>query len=192
MSIKLDESLKILEEIIRDLRLKLQSQELKVDVIDQLRLQTESLFSIFSELETEHELSHNHQVLSIIAKFINQEIDHQNSSFETCFLATCSLCGEDDPRITNTVKKQPKPEDIEEILGIAKEQILMIKVHYESFSEGSHCKRNIEIFSIRPGTDKPRVTRIEEDVYWETLIADIRDSFLRDGKPRVSYQIYPL
>ena len=192
MVIKLDESLKVLEEIIRDLRLRLKSQELKVDVIDQLRLQTDSLFSIFSELEAEHELAHNNQVLLIIAKFINQEIDHHLNSFETCFLATCLLCGEDDPRITNTVKKQPKSEDVEKVLVIAKEQILMIKVHYESFSKGSHCKRNIEIFSIKPGTDKPRVIRIEEDVSWETLIADIRDSFLQDGKPRVSYQIYPL
>lgn len=188
----LDESLESLEKMIRDLRSHLKSQELEVGFIDRLRLQIESLLSIFSALEADHELAQTRQVLLIVARFINQEIDHQLNSFETCFLAACSLCGEADPRITQITGKLPQTEQVERVIAVAKHHILMIKVHYEPLSEASHCKRETEIFSIKTGADKPRVKRIEEEVPWETLTADIRDSFLREGKQKVSYQVYPL
>jgi hypothetical protein len=184
----LDESLENLEKMIRDLRSHLKSQELDVGFIDQLRIQIESFFSI---LETDYELAQTRQVLLIVARFINQEVDHLNS-FETCFLAVCSLCGEIDPRIARITGKLPQPEHVEQVLAAAKEHILMIKVHYEPLSEASYCKREIEIFSIKTGADKPRVKRIEEEIHWETLTADIRSSFLREGKQKVSYQVYPL
>ncbi len=192
MNKHLDESLENLEKMIRDLRSHLKSQELEVGFIGQLRLQIESLLSIFSALEADHELAQTHQVLLIVAKFINQEIDYQRNSFETCFLATCSLCGETDPRITQIAGKLQQPDQVERVLAVAKEHILMIEVHYESLSEASNCRRETEIFSIKTGADKPRVKRIEEEIPWEALTADIRDSFLREGKQKVSYQVYPL
>ncbi|MEA5599295.1 hypothetical protein [Rivularia sp. UHCC 0363] len=192
MNKHLDESLENLEKMIRHLRSHLKSQELEVGFIGQLRLQIESLLSIFSALEADHELAQAHQVLLIVAKFINQELDYQRNSFETCFLATCSLCGETDPRITQIAGKLPQPEQVERVLAVAKEHILMIKVHYESLSEASNCKCETEIFSIKTGANKPRVKRIEEEIPWEALTTDIRDSFLREGKQKISYQVYPI
>ena len=165
---------------------------MEVGFIDRLRLQIESLLSIFSALEADHELAQTRQVLLMIARFIHQEIDYQHNSFDICFLAACSLCGEAEPRITQITGKLPQPEQIEQVLSLAKEHILMIKVHYEPLGEASHCKRETEIFSIKTGADKPRVKRIEEEVPWETLTADIRDSFLRENKQKISYQVYPL
>lgn len=192
MNQHLDESLESMEKMIRDLRSHLKSQELEGGFISQLRLQIESLLSIFSTLEADYELAQTRQVLLTVARFIDQEINYQRNSFETCFLATCSLCGETDPRIIQITGKLPQSEQVERVLAIAKEQILMIKVHYEALSDVSNCKRETEIFSIKTGADRPRVKRIEEEIQWETLTADIRDSFLREGKQRVSYQIYPL
>lgn len=191
MNKHLDESLESLETMIRDLRSHLKSQEPEVSLIDRLRFQIESLLSIFSALEADYEIEQTRQVLLIVSRFIDQEIDHQANSFEACFLAACSLCGEADPRITATIGKQPQPEQIEQVLAIAKDHILMVKVHYEPLNEASHCKREVEIFSIKTGANKPRVKRIEEELPWETLTADVRDSFLREGKQKVSYQVYP-
>ena len=188
----LDESLESLEKMIRDLRTHLKSQGLEVDFVDGIRFQIESLLSIFSTLEADYELAQVRQVIFIIARFIDQEIYHEANSFEACFLAACSLCGEADPRITATTGKQPQPEQIEQVLAIAKDHILMVMVHYEPLNEASHCKREVEIFSIKTGANKPRVKRIEEELPWETLTADIRDGFLREGKQKVSYQVYPL
>lgn len=192
MNKHLDESLENLEKMIRDLRSHLKSEELEIGFIDRLRLQIESLLSIFSTLEADHELAQTRQVLMIVAKFINQEIDYQANSFEACFLAACSLCGEADPRITEIPGELPQPKQVERVVATAKEHILMIKVHYELLGEASHCKRETEIFSIKTGANKPRVKRIEEELPWETLTTDIRDSFLREGKQKVSYQVYPL
>jgi hypothetical protein len=193
MNKHLDESLENLEKMIRDLRSHLKSQELEIGFIDRLQLQIESLLSIFSTLEADHELAQTRQVLLIVARFIAQEIDHQTNSFETCFLAACSLCGETDPRITEIPGELPQSKHIERVVAAAKEHILMIKVHYEFLGEeASHCKRGTEIFSIKTGADKPRVKRVEEEIYWEDLTADIRDSFLREGKQKISYQVYPL
>jgi len=189
---QLDESLESLEKAIRDLRRNLKSQKLEIGFIDRLRLQIESLLSIFSTLEEDHELAQTRQVLLMVARFINQEIDHQLNSFETCFFAACSLCGEADPRITHAAGKLPQREQIEQVLAVAKEHILMIRVHYESLGEASHCKRQTEIFSIKAGAGKPKVKRIEEEIPWESLTADIRDGFLQEGKQKVSYQVYPL
>ncbi|OYQ67494.1 hypothetical protein B9G53_01175 [Pseudanabaena sp. SR411] len=192
MNKQLDETLERLERIIQDLRQMLRSNRLDISLIDQFKLNFDSLLSVFSSLEVDHDLNQTRQVLWMVARFVNQEIDHHNNPIETCFLAVCSLCGESDIRITQSVGKSTRPEQVERVLVAAKEHILMIKVHYERLSNASSCKRETEIFSIKDHSDKPRVKRIEEETPWETLTADIRDSFLREGKHKVSYQIYPL
>lgn len=192
MNNHLDEALENLEKMIRDLRSHLKSQELDVGFIDRLRLQMESLLSIFSTLEADQEIAQIRQILLIVGKFIYQELDHQLNSLETCFSAACLLCGETDSSIIQITGQPPPPEKVERVLAMAKEHILMIKVHYEPLSEASHCKRETEIFSIKMGADKPRVKRVEEEIPWESLTAEIRDSFLREGKQKVSYQVYPI
>jgi len=75
----------------------------------------------------------------------------------------------------------------------AKRNLLAVKVHYEKAEKSRDYKRTTEVFFKNPKDNKITVSRIEDEkVSWDILPSDVRELSLKEGKNKVSYQIYPL
>lgn len=184
----LDESLAGLEVVIRECRQSLKSDLPLVGLIDQFKLQLEKFITFFSSLEQDQELEQRRQVLTHIARFIHEKVDRHNNSLKISESAARFLCREEDPRLQ--IEETPSQQTQRVILA-AKESLLAVKVDYERLSDYGVCLRKTEIFSVKASDENPTVTRVEEEIGWESLTSDIRDAFLNQDKRKVSFQIYP-
>ncbi len=176
------------EQELQKLRQRLNNSSPLDQLIDNFKLFLNKIDSLLSELEQGNELQQKQQIYSHIARFLQNKTAGISNDRKHYLSAVYFLCHESEPQILI----EPKPSiKTERILKIAKEKILFIKVHYEQVDEDSRYIRKIEIFSADSNEDKPKVTRIEEEITWDCLLPEVRVSFLRDGKSKQSFQIYP-
>ncbi len=136
--------------------------------------------------ETQH-VYHN------IARFLQEKLQ---ADFQTCLQTTYLLCNESDPQI---IGEQPPSKLVQKLATKVKDLILTIKVHYlkpqavPTFDKGLKSKhlRQIEIFYINPTNPKPNVVRFEEEVEWDNLPSDVRETFIKEDPERISFRPYP-
>ena len=176
------------EQEIRKLRKTLNNSTPLDKLIDNFKLFLDKIGSFLSELEQGNELEQKQQIYSHIARFLQNKTAGSSNDWKNYLSAVYFLCHESEPQILIEQKPSIKTE---RILKIAKEKILLIKVHYQQLDEENRYIRKIEIFSADSSEDKPKITRIEEEIAWDNLLSEVRESFLQDGKSKVSFQIYP-
>lgn len=137
------------------------------------------------EQESDAELQQIQEVYLNIAQFLHEKFDLEKS---ICLAATYILCNELDSRL----KGENKPNQAtNKLVAAAREVILTIKVHYEQLKQADKYERKTEIFFVNRNENKPSIFRISEQVDWEKISPDVRDSFIRDGKEIISFKLYP-
>lgn len=184
----LDDSLARLESIVKDFRQTLKSDIPIVGIIDGFKLQLESLMTFVSSLEQDQELEQRRQVLHHLARFICKKVDRHQNPLEISKSAAYFLCKEEDPRLR--IEATPS-QQTRRVMLAAQECLIGVKVHYEKLNDYGSCLRQTEIFFVKANDEKPTLTRVEEEISWDSLTSDIRDVFLKQSKRKVSFQIYP-
>ncbi len=117
------------------------------------------------------------QIYQNIANVLKQKFQEDNT---TCLNAVHILFNETDKKAVLLAES-------------AKKILLAVKVHYEKAEKSRNYKRTTEVFFKNPKDNKITVSRIEDDnVSWDVLPSDVRESSLKEGKNKVSYQMYPL
>ncbi len=150
---------------------------------DKLKEAAENLPSIFAEKEEDIDLREKRKVYLSIAKFLCEKLQ---KPLPVCVGITHILCNESDPEmlrycvIDNETKK---------LLPIVQQAILTIKVNYQSIKNTRNYNRIVEIYFINQG--KPVAAKIEEEIAWEYLPLDVRESRLREGGQTVGFKLYP-
>ena len=135
--------------------------------------------------ESDADLQEIEEVYLNIAQFLHEKFDLDKS---ICQAATYILCNEWDSRL----KDENKPNQAtQKLVSAAKEVILTIKVHYKQLKQADKYDRKTEIFFLNRNENKPSVFRISEQKDWGRLPPDVRDSFIRDEKEKISFKLYP-
>ncbi|NMF66129.1 hypothetical protein DP113_05640 [Brasilonema octagenarum UFV-E1] len=144
------------------------------------------------------DLQQKQQVYDNIAQFLQErlQVDFQKVEFKTYLQTTYILCNESDPQV---VGEQPLSELAQKLATKVKDLILTIKVNYLKHQEvptsdtaaNSEHLRQTEIFYIDRNNSKPNVFRVDEQVEWDNLPGDVRESFIKEDLPRISFKLYP-
>ena len=150
---------------------------------------------IWEELTSTQEFDRQQkqQVYHNIARFLQENLQVE---FKTCLQTTYILCNESDPQL---VEEQPPSELAQKLVTEVKDLILTIKVHYlkpqkvptYDTSVNSEHLRQTEIFYIDRNNSKPNVFRVDEQMEWENLPSDVRESFIKEDLAQVSFKLYP-
>lgn len=185
---QLENALEALELAVREFRQALRANLPFSQMAESFKFQLEKLLNLFSDLEQDQELEQKRKIYSNVARFLQDRVDKFRNDWNTCLSAVYFLCKENDSRLL--IESTPSNQT-QRIMAVAKNQILTIKVHYERLRDYNISNLKTEIFSIKTNEDKPRITTIEEEISWDSLPLEVRDSFIRDGKDKVSFQIYP-
>jgi hypothetical protein len=133
------------------------------------------------------------QVYNNIAGFLQEKFQVE---FQTCLQTTYILCNQSDPQL---VGEQPSSELAQKLATKVKDLILTIKVHYlkpqkvptSDTGVNSEYLRQTEIFYIDRNNSKPNVFRVDEQVEWDNLPSDVRESFIKEDLARISFKLYP-
>ena len=133
------------------------------------------------------------QVYDNIAQFLQKKFQVE---FPTCLQTTYILCNESDPQV---VGEQPPSELAQKLATEVKDFILTMKVHYLKPQEvptsdiGVNSKhlRQTEIFYIDRNNPKPNIYRVDEQMEWDNLPGDVRESFIKDNLAQISFKLYP-
>lgn len=141
----------------------------------------------------EVDLQQTHQVYHNIARFLQEKLQ---VDFQTCLQTTYILCNQSDPQL---VGEQPPSELAQKLATKVKDFILTIKVHYLRLQKvptsdtGVNSKhlRQTEIFYMNRNNPKPNIFRIEEEVEWDNLPGDVRESFIKEDLAEISFKLYP-
>lgn len=138
------------------------------------------------------------QVYHNIAQFLQKkfQVEFQKVEFQTYLQTTYILCSESDPQL---VGEQPLSELAQKLATEVKDFILTIKVHYLKPQEvptsdtGVNSKhlRQTEIFYMNRNNPKSNVFRVDEQMEWENLPGDVRESFIKEDLDRISFKLYP-
>jgi hypothetical protein len=186
----LDQSLAGLELAIREFRELLRSELVPLGgMINPFKQQVENFVAFVASLDHDQEIEQRQQVLYHIAQFIREKVDRYQNPLDTSKSAAYFLCKESDPRL----QIEPAPSLQTQRLVLATQACLIaVKVHYERLNDHGSCSRKTEIFFVKANDEKPTLTRVEEEISWESLPSDVRDVFLKQGKSRISFQIYPV
>lgn len=128
-----------------------------------------------------------------IAQFLQKKLQ---IDFQTSLQVTYILCNESDPQL---VGEQPLSELAQQLATKVKDLILTIKVHYlkpqdiptSDIGVNSKHLRHTEIFYIDRNNPKPNIFQVEEQVEWENLPGDVRESFIKENLPTISFKLYP-
>jgi hypothetical protein len=146
----------------------------------------------------EVDLQQKQQVYHNIAQFLQErlQVEFQKVEFQTYLQTTYILCNESDPQL---VGEQPLSELAQRLTTEVKDLILTIKVHYLKPQEvptsdtgvNSEHLRQTEIFYIDRNNPKPNVFRVDEQMEWDNLPSDVRESFIKEDLPRISFKLYP-
>ncbi|GAB1537880.1 hypothetical protein NUACC21_05350 [Scytonema sp. NUACC21] len=130
------------------------------------------------------------QVYHNIARFLQEKLQVE---LQTCLQTTYILCNEFDPQL---VGEQPPSELAQKLATKVKELILTIKVHYlkpqdiptSDTDVNSKHLRQTEIFYIDRNNPKPNIFRVDEQVEWDNLPSDVRESFIKEDLARISFK----
>jgi hypothetical protein len=141
----------------------------------------ESLPELFADSETDIELREKRKVYLVIAKFLRKNFQ---KPLPVCLGAAHILCDEADPRL---LLDGVLDDETKELATSAKEAILTIKVLYEPLPTRSY-NRLIEILWFK--NDKPTAVKVEEEVPWDYLLADVREKRLHSGADTLTYKLY--
>ena len=141
----------------------------------------------------EVDLQQTQQVYHNIAQFLQEKFQVE---FQTYLQTTYILCNESDPQL---VGEQPLSELAQKLATEVKDLVLTIKVHYLKPQEvptsdtGVNSKhlRQTEIFYMNPNNPEPNIFRVNEQVEWDNLPGDVRESFIKEDLPRISFKFYP-
>ncbi|MBW4502413.1 MAG: hypothetical protein KME57_23310 [Scytonema hyalinum WJT4-NPBG1] len=156
--------------------------------------------TIWEELTSTQEvdLQQKQQVYHNIAQFLQErlQVEFQKVEFQTYLQTTYILCNESDPQL---VGEQPLSEVAQKLATEVKDLILTIKVHYLKHQEvptsdtgvNSKYLRQTEIFYIDRNNPKPNVFRVDEQMEWDNLPGDVRESFIKENLARISFKLYP-
>ncbi|MUG92023.1 hypothetical protein F7734_05930 [Scytonema sp. UIC 10036] len=142
----------------------------------------ESLPELFLDSETDIDLREKRKVYLIIAKFLR---DNFQKPLPVCLGTTHILCDEADPRLLldGVLDDQAK-----QLATFAKELVIAVKVLYEPLPTRSY-NRLVEILWLK--NDKPTVVKVEEEVPWDYLVADVREKRLLSGADTLTFKLYP-
>jgi hypothetical protein len=186
----LDQSLAGLELAIKEFREILRADRVPLgSSIDPFRQQLENFVAFFASLDQDQELEQRRQILAHVAQFIREKVDRYQNPLNISKNAACFLCKELDPRL------QVEPvsgQQTQRLIRATQECLIAVKLHYEKLNDYGSCLRKTEFFFVKASDEKPTMTRVEEEISWESLPSDIRDIFLKQGKNRISFQIYPV
>ncbi len=185
---QLEDALEALEFAIKGFRQSLRANLPFSQLAETFKSQLEKILNLFSDLEQDQELEQKRKVYSNIARFIQEKVDNFQNDLNTCLSAVYFLCKESDPQLL--IESTPSTQT-QRIIDVARKEIIAIKAQYEQVRESNACKIKTEIFSIKPNENNPKITTIEEAISWDSLPLEVRESFIRDGKDKVCFQIYP-
>lgn len=144
---------------------------------------TEQVQSIFDPLEGDSDRQEKHQVYLSIAKFLERKLKYP---LPNCIGVIHLLCNESDPQL---LAKGVSDEITHKLASHVETLILSIKVHYQPLPTDRSYSRIIEIFFVNNG--QPKAAQIEEQVSWDYLPPDIRESHLRHGADNTTFVLYP-
>ncbi len=156
--------------------------------------------TIWEELTSTQEvdLQQKQQVYHNITQFLQErlQVEFQKVEFQTYLQTTYILCNESDPQL---VGEQPPSELAQKLATEVKDFILTIQVHYLKPQEvptsdtGVNSKhlRQTEIFYIDRNNPKPNIFRVDEQLEWDNLPGDVRESFIKEDLARISFKLYP-
>lgn len=146
----------------------------------------------------EVDLQQKQQVYHNIAQFLQErlQVEFQKVEFQTYLQTTYILCNESDPQL---IGEQPLSEVAQKLATEAKYLILTIKVHYLKPPEvptsntriNSKHLRQTEIFYIDRNNPTPNVFRVDEQMEWDNLPGDVRESFIKEDSAQISFKLYP-
>jgi hypothetical protein len=186
----LDQYLAGMESAIREFREILRADRVPLgSSIAPFRQQLENFVAFFASLDQDQELEQRQQILAHIAQFIREKVDSYQNPLNISKSAACFLCKEFDPRL----QIEPFPsQQTQRLIRATQDCLIAVKLHYEKLNDYGFCSRKTEIFFVKANEEKPTLTRVEEEISWESLPSEIRDIFLKQGKNRISFQIYPV
>lgn len=161
----------------------LQQQDLPTEV----KNAANDIFDIL-EIEQDNDVPNKKEVYKSIAKFIQENL-HQ--PLPVCLRITHNLCREFDQRLL-----KEGVQINQKLIEAAKALILTIKVHYEpkvnyepELQTVKTYNRQTEIYYIKG--NKPAVTRIEQELDWDSVPQDVRSEWLREGEKKLTFKLYP-
>lgn len=159
---------------------------------------TNTIWEGLTSTTQEVDLQQTRQVYHNIAQFLQEkfQVEFQKVEFQTYLQTTYILCNESDPQL---VGEQPLSELAQKLATEIKDLILTIQVNYLKPQEvptsdtGVNSKhlRQIEIFYMNRNNPKPNIFRVDEQVEWDNLPGDVRESFIKEDLPRISFKLYP-
>lgn len=151
----------------------------------QLKEGVEKILNVSAAIEYQSDLEGKRQVYRNIAQFLQNKF---HSDMATSLSAVYILCNESEKCLVgdNFPSNQAK-----QVAEDAKTLFITIKVHYERFKQSEICNCKTEIFYINTHNDQPTVTRIEEQILWENILSNVRETFITEGKDKLSYKLYP-
>jgi len=132
------------------------------------------------------DLEDTRQIYRNIATVFKQKFQEDEP---TCLSAVHILFNETDKRLTG---KNPPTKKAHQLAESAKEYVIAIKVNYEKAEKSRNYKRTTEVFFKNPKDNKITVSRIQDEVSWDILNSDVRESSLKEEKNKMSYPIYPM
>ena len=132
------------------------------------------------------DLENNRRIYEYIADFLSRKLDE---NIDICREATYLLCKENDEFL---VTHDFPESEVNKIVLNAKKKLLSIKVHYDWSASSQICHCKTEIFSHDLNNLKPMITRIEEEISWESIPSNVREQFIRNDECElISFELYP-
>ena len=151
---------------------------------------TIELLAFLASLEKDADVTHRSEIYADIANVIQKKMEDDVGSFATYCRAVCSLCNETEPAILTRFSSEPSDaKKVEDIVEIAKKNILAIKLYY--IKADNAYKQKIEVFSVGDKDDRAAINRIEKEISWDALPLDVRHTFYAEDKEAISFQLYP-
>lgn len=130
------------------------------------------------------DLEEKQNIYSNIAQFLQEKFQVPS---EIC-LRAAYLLGDD--LDAYPMSENAPSDEAYNLAESAKKIIIKIKAHYELLEERGMSNRTLEIFSINPPHENLLVTRIETERTWEQIPSILHEEFIRNGKRKLSYEIY--
>ena len=185
---ELDKILASVEKQIGDFRRKLRnSKSLESDttIIEQIASLFEKLVEAISGEDAD--LEEKRRIYQNIVDFLKQRRSKRGAD-EIYLSAAYLLCNETDKRLTNGTDNS---EVVQKITDWAKENIIAIKVYYETKADDKVIFRT-EIFSRGlESRDPPSRNKWESGGDFSDLPSKVREEFIRTKKNTLDYMWYP-
>jgi hypothetical protein len=139
----------------------------------------QNILKLLSHIELDNDLSNKREVYLSIAEFLQE---HFHQPLPICLGTVHALCNEFDQRLLALGSEKGK-----ELVGSAIEYIITISVYYEPLADHAY-NRKIEIYFIKDGS--PARKTVEENITWDDLPADVRNSRIRQGPRPFTFSLY--